>query len=185
MTLREQIYDASSFANHFLGVNAIVTIEEYTVERFGNPLCSSVTNDHTITFNKAWIDAGKLDSDDIPFFLIHELRHIYQLEQINNFKSERAVLESPSTLKKWAYEWSHYCYNLGDPVSRKKNISQEIEMDANGYSMALLILKHINESWSPMIRMEEDQFDMAIARAQFYIQTRPELQQWVQKNYRG
>lgn len=58
-------------------------------------------------------------------------------------------------------------------------------MDANGYSMALLILKHINDSWSPMIRMEEDQFDMAIERGQLYIQTRPELQQWVQKNYRG
>lgn len=58
-------------------------------------------------------------------------------------------------------------------------------MDANGYSMALLILKHINDSWSPMIRMEEDQFDMAIERGQLYIQTRPELQQWVQKNYHG
>ena len=185
MTLPEQIYDASRFANQFLGVNAVVNIEEYTVERFGNPLCPSVTNDHTITFNKAWIEAGRLDSDDIPFFLIHELRHIYQLEQINKYKLGITVRENSETLKKWAHDWNDYSYNLGDPVSRKKNITQEIEMDANGYSMALLILKHINDSWSPMIRIEEDQFDMAIERGQFYIQTRPELQQWVQKNYRG
>lgn len=185
MTLPEQIFAASRFANQFLGVNAVVNIEEYTVKRFGNPLCPSVTNDHTITFNKAWIEAGRLDSDDIPFFLIHELRHIYQLEQIHNFGTGIAVNEKPETLKKWMYEWEHYSYNMGDPVSRKKNITQEIEMDANGYAMALLILKHINESWSPMIRMEEDQFDMAIERGQLYIQTRSELQQWVQKNYRG
>lgn len=138
-----------------------------------------------ITFNKAWIDAGRLDSDDIPFFLIHEMRHVYQLEQINKYGNEKAVLESPELIKKWAYEWKHYIHNLGDPVSRKKNLAQEIEMNANGFSMALLILKHINESWSPMIRMEEDQFDMAIGRGQFYIQIKPEMQRWVRNHYRG
>lgn len=184
MYVEEQIKKVSSFAANFFPFSDItIAFEQYSKAKFGNELCPTITNGNHITFNKAWIESGDPNSDDIPFFLIHELRHVFQHDQITKLQSGAVNTETKSVVEKWKYEWEHYIYNLGDPVSRGKNIRQEIEIDANGYAMALLYLMHINEhDWSPRIRMEEDQFDLSIERAQQYLNIKPELIAWIRSN---
>lgn len=56
-------------------------------------------------------------------------------------------------------------------------------MDANRYAMAVLYLMHMNEdNWSPMIRMEEDQYDLSFARAQKYLNSKPEQIAWIRSH---
>lgn len=183
MEFQKQVQDSKQFASQFFKAEATVKIEEYTEERFRNPNCPSVTNGTKITFNKAWIEAGLPNSDDVPFFLIHELRHIYQHDQITKYESGLTTQESERIIKRWKHEWENYIPNLGDSQSRARNLSQEIEKDANGYSMALLILKHMNEPWSLNVRMEEDQVNLSFRRAHLYIETKLELTNWRNRNY--
>ena len=174
-----QINDAASFAANFFEVsNIIVAFELFSKARFGNELCPTITDGKTIVFNIAWIESCDPQSDDIPFFLIHELRHAYQHDQVKRLETGKTVIEAKTIIEQWKHDWDHYIHNLGDPDSRGKNIRQEIEMDANGYAMALLYLMHMDTEWSPMIRMEEDQFDLSAERAQQYLNTKPELIAW-------
>lgn len=179
-----QISNAASFAANFFEYPRVtIAFEPYSKARFGNELCPTITNGNLITFNNAWIESGDPNSDDIPFFLIHELRHVYQHDQVAKFLNGDATTEVKAVVEKWKHEWEHYSRNLGDPVSRGKSIRQEIEMDANGYAMAVLYLMHMNEdNWSPMIRMEEDQYDLSFARAQKYLNSKPEQIAWIRSH---
>lgn len=184
--VEKQICNAASFAANFFEYPRVaIAFGPYSKARFGNELCPTITNGNLITFNKSWIESGDPNSDDIPFFLIHELRHVYQHDQVSKFQNGDATTEAKAVVEKWKYEWEHYIHNLGDPISRGKNIKQEIEMDANGYSMAALYLMHINEAnWSPMIRMEEDQYDLSFARAKQYLNSKPELIAWRRSHWK-
>ena len=188
-TAQKAIEAAQRFAGHFMRLpdDSSVFIVDYDKALFGNEFVSAVTskNSHEVRFNRLWIERGIEEyTDDILFFTFHELRHLYQRYEIERREKSEEHSESNQTLDIWSDNFNNYVFNCGDRESRRHNIEQEIEKDANGYALTLLRLFHIREDgWIPLIitpdvRLDEDVFESAVDRSEIYL-ARPEIAQHI------
>lgn len=76
---------------------------------------------------------------DLIYILSHEARHIYQHHVIVDFKQRGKSSELPAVINQWEYEFSHYIRNEGDEDSMEKNVSQQVEIDANAFDNCMLL----------------------------------------------
>lgn len=80
---------------------------------------------------------------ELKYFLMHEIRHYFQKEVIDDFKKTGSCVLSPTIVKKWISEKVHYqtAKNFDGPVNTTY-FEQDCEMDAYAYSFAIMKFKY-------------------------------------------
>ena len=75
----------------------------------------------------------------IEYYLMHEIRHVYQHIEINNYKNNPDKCTNPSLAKKWAEEEEIY----NKPTSNSTSyFQQNMEFDAFVYAHSVLKYKY-------------------------------------------
>lgn len=69
----------------------------------------------------------------IEFYILHEIRHIYQRKSIHS-----DLINNPQ-IQQWKYEFEHYIKPTDNPNAY---YNQSIEFDAFSYSYALMLFKY-------------------------------------------
>lgn len=80
---------------------------------------------------------------DVEYFIIHEVRHIFQNIKIKEYKAGINNSVDPSLIEKWIYEGEHYIKSLDEEGKENpKYFEQESELDAYAFSYALMKYKY-------------------------------------------
>ena len=97
-----------------------------------------------IACNIIWINEclAQGDNYDIPYLIMHEVRHHYQHQQIENNKNGKPISESRELVEKWEWESKkeNYIWNDGTTEKESLNQQQSVEVDANAFA-ALMMMK--------------------------------------------
>ena len=126
-----------------------------------------------IWFNGPWFaERVFAHQDDVEFFLFHELRHLHQKMQIHLMLNNQRTKESRETITGWKHGFENYHRNEGADT-KTANVTQEIEIDANAYAMALT--KKYRNGQMPNLSLPREAYDPAAARCAFYLFAFPEL----------
>ena len=154
--------------------------EDCPSDRFPKANNAAESEGNRLFFNKQWFLKSKAGHiDDIEFYVYHELRHIYQFQEIELLCTGGKMHEQPNTILKWKYEFEHYIRNV-DAVTERMNIKQEVEQNANGYGLALLNMEYIrNKDIVFHYSLPEWAHRMADERSKHYYQICPEFQQYI------
>lgn len=107
---------------------------------------AAISNDIPYLFIKINIDwfrvkrnAGDLTA--IRDILYHEMRHIYQFNEIVKYKNNQPSLESKETILNWINNRKYYVsYSSEDKTTHIPHFSQSIELDAMSFSVVLRLL---------------------------------------------
>lgn len=139
-----------------------------------------------IAINAPWFaDRIEEHQDDVEFFIFHELRHIHQHTQIRLMVSGNKTREPISTVTEWIAGFDGYVRNDGGK-SQTVNVTQEVEIDANAYGIALVNMYHADDDLEIHLSIPEEADKVAWPRAQQYIDTLPEIlkfrEQYTQKH---
>lgn len=79
----------------------------------------------------------------IEYFLLHEIRHIYQHLEIVDYQTDPSKCNNAELAKKWAEEENNYVTALDkDGNENAGYFVQDIEMDAFAYSYAVMKYKY-------------------------------------------
>lgn len=79
----------------------------------------------------------------IEYFLLHEIRHVFQHLIISDFESGLDLPISEEIVKKWKYEGDHYIKSLLDNGEENpKYFMQDSEMDAYAFSLSVMEYKY-------------------------------------------
>lgn len=102
-------------------------------------------NDNHIEVNLKSFMNAYFDNDlkVIEYFLLHEIRHIFQHLIIFNYKNGLKVPVDVSIIKKWIFEQEHYIKALDE--NKKENpdyFYQDSELDAYAFSYAVMKYKY-------------------------------------------
>lgn len=117
---------------------------------------------------------------DLEFYVFHELRHLHQLLSIELLKQNQPIRDSYAEIRMWEKEFNGYKRNEGDEESQNANMSQEVELDANGYGLSLLMLYHIcDREFSFEHSLPESAYKLADRRSQEYYKTKAELKAYI------
>ena len=164
-----------------------IGMEGYNAERFSQPLTASVTcwsqdGEIMIIFNRDWVYKSLSEhTDDIQFFMLHELRHCNQFLQIAQMKHGDETQEDKQIVKQWDSSFQVYTINRGDDCSRTENLSQIVEQDAYAYAFALHALLHRNDSdYKYMSSLPQEAARPAQALAEQYKRIKPELKRYME-----
>ena len=163
-------------------------IDDYASRRFAhvNAPCFTSADGKMIVANRDWLKKSfPKYTDDIRFFVFHELRHVHQKHQVAKWLLKEKTEEKDSILTKWEEEFRTYQTNYGDEESQKRNFAQEIEIDANAYALSLLNLMHLGEKdWSFEYSLPQTAFSIADKRSREYYKSRPELKRYLDRKKR-
>ena len=78
----------------------------------------------------------------IEYFVIHEMRHVYQHAQIEKFRSKSNEC-GPTFIKRWIEEGKHYTRALDENGNENEAyFKQDCELDAYSFSYALMHYKY-------------------------------------------
>lgn len=81
----------------------------------------------------------------IEYFLLHEIRHIFQHEIIKDYKDGKDVPIDEEIVKKWIYEGEHYIKIKDEKGNENPEyFNQDIELDAYAFSYAVMKYKYRN-----------------------------------------
>lgn len=104
----------------------------------------------------------------IEYFLLHEIRHIYQQLEIADYQVDLSKCNNVELAKKWAEETNSYVTALDkDGNENAKYFLQDIEMDAFAYSYAIMRYKYgeVEYLYVPN-EYKNDAFDKIVAEWQ-------------------
>jgi hypothetical protein len=80
---------------------------------------------------------------DIEYFTMHEIRHMFQQEEINDYKNNKPIFVDESIIKKWILEDSNYhSATVNNEEGLKEYFSQDEEIDAYAYAYAIMEYKY-------------------------------------------
>ena len=100
-----------------------------------------------LTINIASVDFAfkKREPLMIEYFLLHEIRHIYQHIEIANYKDSHSKCKNSLLARKWAKEEANYV-TVSDNKENKNSeyFQQNIEFDAYTFAYAVLKYKYKN-----------------------------------------
>ena len=100
----------------------------------------------------------------IEYFLLHEIRHIFQYSQIDDMESGRETVISPGTLKKWVEETEQYHGPINaDGSQNKQYFEQGMEFDAFVFSTAVMRYKYGDVSYIKPPAQYGEKFYAAVA----------------------
>ena len=130
--------------------------------------CDRKTN--IVTVNIAAVDFSFLQNEPlhIEYFLLHEIRHIYQHLEIADYRKDPTKCNNAELAKKWSEEEDNYVTALNK--EGKENIGyflQDMEMDAFAYSYAVMKYKYgeVEYLYIPKAYRNEE-FDKIVAEWQ-------------------
>lgn len=119
---------------------------------------------------------------DVAFFVFHELRHLYQHQQIFRYENNLKCTEDSSTIDCWKEGFFNYIVNDGVDT-QTANVTQEVEIDANAYAWCLVELFYLNnKSINKCISIPKEARVLADDRMSFYCKTKNELRSYYLKN---
>lgn len=105
--------------------------------------CNRKTN--IVTVNIAAVDFALQQNEplDIEYFLLHEIRHIYQHLEIEDYRNDPTKCNNAELAKKWSEEEDNYVTALNEEGKENTGyFSQDMEMDAYAYSYAVMKYKY-------------------------------------------
>lgn len=105
--------------------------------------CDKKTN--IVTVNIAAVDFSFQQNEPlhIEYFLLHEIRHIYQHLEIEDYRKDPTKCNNEELVKKWLEEENNYVTALNK--EGKENTGyflQDMEMDAFAYAYAVMMYKY-------------------------------------------
>ena len=105
--------------------------------------CSRETNVISIdinAFNHYFENNNLIEAE---YFLIHEMRHIFQQLQIKEYMEKKKCEVCEKLVEKWIYENKHYEVALDkDGNENPKYFAQDVEFDAYAFSYAVIKYKY-------------------------------------------
>lgn len=79
----------------------------------------------------------------IEYFLLHEIRHIYQFQEIEKYKKNPSECDNQSLVKKWLEESLDYKSAVDKNGNENKEyFFQDMELDAFAYAYAVMLYKY-------------------------------------------
>ena len=182
---RKLIQNAVDFARKFMKIPEDIELyfEDCPSERFPNENNAAEGEIDKIVFNKVWFYRSRNDhKDDIEYFVFHELRHTYQLNEIGLMMNGMQIHEKISLIETWKEGFENYIPNV-DKVTQSLNFHQEVEQDAYGYGLALLDMYYIKRhDFRFRYSMTEEVFQIADSRSRKYRKELPEFQRYIADN---
>ena len=182
---RKLIQNAIDFAGKFMKLpeNIELCFDDCPSARFADENIAAVGEKDKIVFNKTWFYRSKNGhQDDIEYYVFHELRHIYQLNEIELMINGEPMHEVLSTVDCWKQDFDNYIPNV-DERTKILNFKQEVEQDAYGYGLALLDMYYIKKKdYIFQYSMPYEAFVIADSRAMKYRQELPEFKKYIQAN---
>lgn len=167
------IKECIDFASRFLEIipPLQVMLEDCPSQRFPTKYNAAESDNHNIWINLPWM-LERIDdhTDDVEFFIFHELRHIHQLNCIGLKNSGQVFPEEKSRVEKWEYGFNHYVRNV-DAASQSQNVTQEVEIDANAYGIVLVNLYHLDDDMEIHLSLPREADALAEPRSRKYYQT--------------
>ena len=83
---------------------------------------------------------------DVEYFLVHEMRHIFQHLEIKEFKHGNETVVDKDIIEKWIYESRNYVVALdSNGKENEEYFRQDSEMDAYAFSFAFMKYKYGKE----------------------------------------
>ncbi len=77
----------------------------------------------------------------IEYFILHEIRHLFQHNEINDYTANNDCVVSKDLIEKWIYEGEHYVTAIDSNGNENADyFTQDSEMDA--YAFAFAVMKH-------------------------------------------
>lgn len=130
--------------------------------------CDKKTN--IITVNIAAVDFSfqKNEPLHIEYFLLHEIRHIYQHLEIEDYRADPSKCNNEELTKEWAEEENNYVTALDkDGNENAEYFAQDMELDAFAYSYAVMKYKYgeVEYLYIPKVYRNEE-FDKIVAKWQ-------------------
>lgn len=105
--------------------------------------CNRKTN--IVTVNIAAVDFALQQNEplDIEYFLLHEIRHIYQHLEIEDYRNDPTKCNNAELAKKWSEEEDNYVTALNKEGKENTDyFLQDMEMDAFAYAYAVMKYKY-------------------------------------------
>ncbi len=105
--------------------------------------CNRKTN--FVAVNIAAVDFSFLRDEPlhIEYFLLHEIRHIYQHLEIEDYRKDSTKCNNAELAKKWSEEEDNYVTALNKEGNENKEyFAQDMEMDAYAYAYAVMKYKY-------------------------------------------
>ena len=79
----------------------------------------------------------------IEYFLLHEIRHIYQFQEIEKYKKNPSECDNQFLAKKWLEESLKYKSAVDENGNENKEyFFQDMELDAFAYAYAVMLYKY-------------------------------------------
>jgi hypothetical protein len=105
--------------------------------------CNRQTN--ILTINIAAVDFAFQQNEplQIEYFLLHEIRHIYQHLEVEDYKTDPTKCNNAELARKWSEEEENYIAALNkDDKENAGYFQQDMELDAYAYAFAVMKYKY-------------------------------------------
>lgn len=124
----------------FYGLQEQIRWQFYFDERVANfAFCDRTTNILAINIGSIHFSFLRNEPLQIEYFLMHEIRHVYQHIEINNYKNNPDKCTNPYYAKIWTEEVEHY----NNPTSNSASyFQQNMEFDAFVFAYSILKYKY-------------------------------------------
>lgn len=105
------------------------------------------TNVISVNYNSVDYAYKTNDLMTIEYFLLHEIRHVFQHLIISDYKNKQPVSIPIEIVEKWVFEMNHYVKAVDNKGNENKGyFEQDCEMDAYAFSYAVMKYKYENVS---------------------------------------
>ena len=119
--------------------------EKVGINHFNDLMIGAVASlDGTITVNIDWFCSTS--EQDVMYIIWHEIRHVYQMQQIQFQKKNSYAAERTEDVLRWKTEFEHYVTNT--PATTTLHYAQEIEQDAYAFALSMLFRYCANDDGS-------------------------------------
>lgn len=119
--------------------------------------CNRKTN--IVTVNIAAVDFALQQNEplDIEYFLLHEIRHIYQHLEIEDYRNDSTKCNNAELAKKWSEEEDNYVTALNKEGKENTDyFLQDMEMDAFAYAYAVMKYPGVRYDLMHLFALAED-----------------------------
>ncbi len=105
--------------------------------------CDRKNNEITLNVNSLLVAKNRKSFIDVEYFVIHEIRHIFQHLIIKDYLGNRPIEISEKYVKKWIEEFNNYQKALLDSGEENpKYFEQDCELDAYAFSYSVMLYKY-------------------------------------------
>ena len=125
--------------------------------------CDSKTN--ILTINIGAVDfAFRINEPlQIEYFLLHDIRHIYQNMEISDYKNNKSACNNPELAKRWADEKDKYAAPVNqEGEENPEYYKQDLEFDAFAFAYAVMKYKYGNIPYISVPKAYGDEFSQVV-----------------------